>query len=196
MTLEPKLRMYFVLAKSGVSMSGPQVGCMPTFLDDSHTEVWLRTVAEPSVLHEAADGAAGAVAPVLQHDGVGVFLQRRIDLLRDLGQRLVPGDALPLALTAGADPLQRIEDAVGVVGVPHARIALGAKPSARRDVLRVALELDDAAVLHVGDGAVLDVADVAGEGDRLALALGDRAEVLARPVSMALSALVPLLLPL
>src|SRR5512146_2672005 len=47
--LEPKFRMYLVLAKSGVSMSGPQVGSMPIFFDDSHTDVWLMTVAEPSV---------------------------------------------------------------------------------------------------------------------------------------------------
>ena len=43
------LRTYFVLAKSGVSMSGPQVGSMPIFFDDSHTDVWFTTVAEPSV---------------------------------------------------------------------------------------------------------------------------------------------------
>ena len=47
--LEPKLSTYLALAKSGVSMSGPQVGSMPIFFDDSQTEVWFTTVAEPSV---------------------------------------------------------------------------------------------------------------------------------------------------
>ncbi|MCY1378985.1 hypothetical protein D9M69_666650 [compost metagenome] len=47
--MEPKFSTYLALAKSGVSMSGPQVGSMPTFFDDSQTEVWLTTVAEPSV---------------------------------------------------------------------------------------------------------------------------------------------------
>ena len=58
--------MYLVLAKSGVSMSGPQVGSMPIFFDDSHTEVWLMTVADPSVFMKRSMHAAGAVTPVFQ----------------------------------------------------------------------------------------------------------------------------------
>src|SRR3970282_2491154 len=46
----------------------------------------------------------------LRHvDVAGAALQRGIDdLVRDLGERLVPGNALPLALATGADALQWI----------------------------------------------------------------------------------------
>ena len=45
----PKLRIYFVLAKSGVSISGPHVGCIPIFLEDSQMDVWFTPVLVPSV---------------------------------------------------------------------------------------------------------------------------------------------------
>ena len=47
--LLPKLRIYFVLAKSGVSMSGPHVGSIPIFLLDSHMDVWFTPVLVPNV---------------------------------------------------------------------------------------------------------------------------------------------------
>src|SRR4030067_493213 len=47
--LLPKLRIYFVLAKSGVSMSGPHVCSIPIFLLDSHVEVWFTPVFVPRV---------------------------------------------------------------------------------------------------------------------------------------------------
>src|SRR3972149_5170282 len=46
--LLPKLRIYFVLAKSGVSMSGPHVGSIPIFLLDSHMDVWFTPVLVPN----------------------------------------------------------------------------------------------------------------------------------------------------
>src|SRR5512147_1901827 len=47
--LLPKLIMYWVFSKSGVSMSGPHVGSMPIFLEDSQVEVWLTIVLDPRV---------------------------------------------------------------------------------------------------------------------------------------------------
>src|SRR3972149_339143 len=47
--LLPKLRMYFVLEKSGVSMSGPHVGSIPIFFEDSQVEVWLTPGFVPNV---------------------------------------------------------------------------------------------------------------------------------------------------
>src|SRR5512147_1326043 len=45
----PKLMMNLVFSKYGVSMSGPHVGSMPIFLDDSQVEVWFTIVFEPRV---------------------------------------------------------------------------------------------------------------------------------------------------
>jgi len=41
-------------------------------------------------------------------------------------ERLVPADTLPLAAAARADPLERVEDAVGVGDLVDRRRALGA----------------------------------------------------------------------
>ena len=130
-------------------------------------------------IHETVDHAAGAVATVLEHDGVRVFLQCGVELARQFGQRLVPGDALPLAFAAGADAFQRIQNAIRVVAVPHAGVALGAQAAAGGDMLRVAFELDHAVILEIGNRAVLDVADVAVDRDGLAFDAGDCTEILA-----------------
>ena len=133
-------------------------------------------------VHEAVDHAAGAVATVLEHDGVRIFLERGVELAGQFGQRLVPGDSLPLAFASRADALQRIQDAIRVIAVPHAGVALGAQTAAGGDVLRVAFQLDHAIVLDVGDGAVLNVADVTVDRDGLAFGARDVAEILAAQI--------------
>ena len=132
--------------------------------------------------HEATVRAARAVAAVLQHDGVGVFLDGGIEFLGQLGQGFVPGDALPLAFAACADPLERVQDAVRVVAVPHAGVALGAQATASGDVLGVAFELDHAVVFQEGNGTVLNVAHMAIGGHSTADHRGDRVDVLAAKV--------------
>src|SRR5512144_1457308 len=72
--LDPKFRMYLALAKSGVSMSGPQVGSMPIFFDDSHTEVWLMTVAEPSVSMKRLITPPERLRPYFRQMVLGSFL--------------------------------------------------------------------------------------------------------------------------
>ena len=61
----------------------------------------------------------------------------------DLGHRLVPGDALPLARAPRPDALQRVEDALRVVGLVDGRRPLGAVAAAAAGMHRVALELLD-----------------------------------------------------
>ena len=71
-----------------------------------------------------------------QGDGVGAMLDRDLDeLLGDLARRLIPGDALPLAFAALADPLHRVEHALLAVHV--ARVAQTLVAAARTVVGRV-----------------------------------------------------------
>ena len=104
---------------------------------------------------------------------------RRIDLGCNFGQCLVPGDALPLALAARTDPFQRVQDAIRIVGIPHAGVALGTKASAGGDMLRIAFQLHDTPILDIGDCAVLDVTDVACQRNGLAFLHGHRPDVFA-----------------
>ena len=46
------------------------------------------------------------------------------------------------------------------MAVPHARIALGAQASARGNMFRIALQLDHPVIFQVGNGAILNVADM------------------------------------
>ena len=132
--------------------------------------------------HESTVRTARAVTPVLQHDGVGVFLDGRVELLGQLGQGFVPGDALPLALAACTHTLKRVQDAIRVVAVPHAGVALGAQATASGDVLGVAFELDHAVIFQKGNGAVLNVAHMAIGRDCTAYNRRDRVDVLAAQV--------------
>ena len=71
------------------------------------------------------------------------FHERLADPPTDVVERLVPGDALPLTPSAGADPTQRVEDPLRVIHLVERRRALGAVAATASRVRRVALELLD-----------------------------------------------------
>lgn len=114
------------------------------------------------------------VAPraVVEQDGVrAVLLDGLLELGDDNVPRLVPRDALPLALAALAGALHGVADA-------HRRVhelrngeraaadgALGIRSGA-------ALDAHEAVVLHVAVDAAPAVAVAAGAGDNLRVALG------------------------
>ena len=91
-----------------------------------------------------------------------------LHLVGDGVERLVPGDALPLALALGSHLLHRVLDAVGVVDVLDAREPLGAH-RALGERVGVALDVDDHAVLHGDDHAAAAVAALARRQDLLAV---------------------------
>ena len=105
-------------------------------------------------------------------------------LLRDLAElggdgveRLVPGDADPagVGVALGVGALQRVAQAVGVVGGLERRLALGAAVAIGLLCALVALDLHRATVLHGDPHAALHLAAAAAAGaDALDLALGRR----------------------
>src|SRR5262245_64795567 len=95
----------------------------------------------------------------------------------DLADRLVPGDALELPAALRADPLHRVQQAIGVVVMLGEVLELHAEPAARHRMVRIAGDLHQLAVLDVvekgtgvwavlGTGAFDDTgfADVCGHG--------------------------------
>ena len=91
-----------------------------------------------------ADKGLGALLlVVLPHD------------VADLVDGLLPGDALPLVGAALANALHGVLDAVGVVERLDTGETLGAHAALVHGVVGVALELDDLAVLDVGDHAAV-----------------------------------------
>ena len=101
-----------------------------------------------------------------------------LDLLHLLGddvERLAPGDGLPLFLAALADADQRGAQAIRVVDGADRPGAAWAQPAAALRVERVALELPELAVAHVGDAAAAPEAHLAEGRDGLDFARGGRA---------------------
>ncbi len=114
---------------------------------------------------QQAHGAAIAVG----QDG---FRRPRGDGLEaagDGGQRLVPADALELALALLAHPAQRMQQALGVVGALRVARHLGAQHAGRGGMVGIPLDLGGHPVFHgdqqgTGVGAVMRAggADVGG----------------------------------
>src|SRR3989338_7816079 len=71
--LLPKLRIYFVLAKSGVSMSGPHVGSIPIFFGLAYGCVVYACVGS-QCFHKPACSAARPVPPPFEHYLIGMAL--------------------------------------------------------------------------------------------------------------------------
>src|SRR5947209_8817279 len=91
--------------------------------------------------------------PDVVHDLVASPLDNRRPDLRGEGiQYLIPRCALPLALSALARALQRIENALWIVDLVNCRGSFGAVAPATARVIRVALQLLDvpALLVHVG----------------------------------------------
>ncbi len=101
---------------------------------------------------------------VVHQLAVALLPHRLANPLRQQVERLVPGDALPLPLSAGARPTQRVKDPVGVGDLVEGRRALGAVASPRPRVLRIAFELADPprVLVDVGQQAARRLAVEAG----------------------------------
>ena len=109
-------------------------------------------IARVDALHEAH------VAEIaLRHDRLRAVLGDDLaPAAADLGDRLVPGDALELvaavgARALGADAAQRIHQPVGIVVVVVEVLELHAQGAARDRMLLVALDVDELAVIHLVD---------------------------------------------
>ena len=100
---------------------------------------------------EEGNGSADVAARALnEDDGLGTVLLLELGpLLLDGVVSLVPADFLPLALAALADALQGLCDAVRVVDILRARQQTRAGAAVVPRMVRVALDLDDLAVLDV-----------------------------------------------
>ena len=83
---------------------------------------------------------------------LAVLDDRRPDPSRDVVERVVPADPLPVAAAALPGATQRIQDALGVVDLVDRGRPLGAVATARSRVGRVALELLDRHVRLVDVG--------------------------------------------
>ncbi len=94
-----------------------------------------------------ADRAVGEVVFAgpshVVHDAVEALLARRPHLRSDVLERLVPADALPLALAALADALERVEDPLRIIRLVVRRRTLRAVAPATARMHRVAFELAD-----------------------------------------------------
>ena len=77
------------------------------------------------------------------------FVDGLANARRDVGVRLIPGDTLPLAFTARADPLEREQNALRVSVDRRAGLAFGAQRLAVIRVFRIAANLHQFAVNHV-----------------------------------------------
>src|SRR5690606_22165822 len=102
-------------------------------------------VAVVAVDAPRADAAVGvailARPPHVVHDAVAALLAAGAHPAGDVGERLFPRHALPLALAALAHALERVEDALGVVGLVVRGRPLGTVAPAAARMRRVALEL-------------------------------------------------------
>ena len=85
--------------------------------------------------------------------------------LGDVAEGHVPADGLPLLLAALADAQQRLADAVRVVVRTDGAGAARAQPAVALRVLRIALELPQLAVAHVGDATAAPEAHLAESGN-------------------------------
>ncbi len=115
-------------------------------------------VAVPGLQDPLGEAVLTGTPHVVRDLLVATLLERLPDARGDVVQRLVPGDPLPLAAPALDDPLQRVQDALGVVELVDGRRALGAVAAAGSRMSRVALDL-----LHAQIGLV-DVGEQPARG--------------------------------
>ena len=120
--------------------------CRVTCARAGAADVGVRVVAVDAPRSEHALGVAilAGSPDVVDNLVLAVLVEGLANARGDRIERLVPRDALPLALAAFPDPLQRVQNAVGVVDLVVRRRPLGTVAAARSRMLRVALELTNA----------------------------------------------------
>ena len=114
---------------AGASAGGADVGVAVVTVDAPRAQ---RALHE-TVLARAADVVHDLVVPVLLNGGPHPE--------RDVAERVFPGHLRPLATSAGAAALQRVEDPFGVIHLVERRRALRAVAASGTGVRRIALEL-------------------------------------------------------
>src|SRR5262249_26862013 len=120
-------------------------------------------VEDPLVVDQLVAGT-----PHVVHHLVAAALDESLaDSRRDVVERGVPADALPLPFPALTDALERVTDPLGVLHLVQRGGALGAVASAAARMLRVALELRDApgVAIDVGEEPAGRLAVEADRGD-------------------------------
>ena len=101
-------------------------------------------------------------------DGLGaVLVGHFVDLGRDLGERLLPRDALPLVGSSLAHAAHGVLVAVRVIERLDAGKALGAHAALGHGAFRISLDLHDTAVPHMGQHRAAGDARAAGRLDDL-----------------------------
>ena len=133
------------------------------------TDVGVAVVAVHAPGADAAVGVAVLAGPPhVVDDAVAAALPARPHPAGDVGQRLFPAHPFPLALPAAAHPLQRIENALRVIGLVVGGRAFGAVAPAAARMHRVALELLDLQRLpvHIGEQTAGRLAVETDRGDQ------------------------------
>ena len=134
----------------------------------------VEAVGRPEGVGPAAGEALGLVAAVVEDELLGpALVAQGLELAADLRHGLLPGGPAPLALAALADPLERVDDALGVVGGLDHALGLAANGALGVRVLRVALDLPHAPVLHPADDPAVGRAAEADGGHGLRAAVVD-----------------------
>src|SRR4029079_6038439 len=120
----------------------------------------LAPVRRAERVAEARDPADVVAARARAHrDRFGTALGADLEhLLADLVERLVPGDALPLAGTARADSALRVFQAIGVIDELRSRGANLREVAVIQRAFGVALDLRELAVVHVHQRSAATVA--------------------------------------
>ena len=126
-------------------------------------EAGLAPVRSPERVTEARHPADVMAARARAHrDRLGPALRADLEnLFRDLVERLVPRDALPLAGAARPDTALRIFQAVGVIDELRGRRADRTEVAVIQRTFGIALDLDELAVFDVHQRAAAAVATAA-----------------------------------
>src|SRR5512136_724117 len=109
---------------------------------------------------ESVEMALVISARSLTHDDrfCPVFLFYPLEFFDDGVQRLIPRDALPLALPLGARSLHGVENPIGMISHLGNGQSLAAQGSVADGGIRVPLHFDYPAVFDVGDNTAASVA--------------------------------------
>ncbi len=91
--------------------------------------------------------------PMVEHELFrSSFIANLAQAARQLVQRLVPGNLLPLAVASTADPSEGLQNSVGIINLQISRLPLCAQFAKIADGLRLTLEFGDILAVQIGQG--------------------------------------------
>ena len=100
-------------------------------------------VESPRLNHAIGVPVFAGPTHVIHDLAAPVFRDGRAHTRADRVEHFIPGDALPFALTAFTDTLERVQNAVGIFKLIRRDHALGARAAPAAWMHRVALDLAD-----------------------------------------------------